>query len=238
MNNLSIVTIGFKNDEDFLTTQRSIESIISEVDWIVQDGGGSFKDLIELPCEYVYQCDNGIFNAINLGISRVKTPYFMLLHSGDEFVGTIEDIQERIEKMHSRRLDLILGSLIINTGSTERQYNTGRWRPWHLKFGSQPAHLSSFYRTEMFADIRYNESNKVIGDFEFFNDLNWKTLNWECNNKGIIVRMGPGGNTSSGLSSLLLVTRSFIQCYGLFRGGFMALFRIPFKLFMSYGLRW
>ena len=49
-----------------------------------------------------------------------------------------------------------------------------------------------------------------------------------------LIEMGPGGSTTNGFSSFLLVSKEFIKNYGVFKGSLIAIFRIPFKFIQMY----
>lgn len=230
---LTILTIGYKNDKDFILTSDSLQGVLSKgVVNIVQDGGGTFEEHIRVGQKYYFEKDTGIFNALNKGIAKVDTDYFMLIHSGDQLCLTYEELINRVAFMEHDNLDILLGDQTINTGVKMRFHGARFWRPWQLRFGNQPPHMPTIYRTGFAKKYVYNEENKIIGDFEYFEDLFSGRPNWEWFNGKPVILMGPGGNTSSGFKSLVLVSKCFIQNYGLIKGFIMALLRIPFKLLM------
>ena len=89
---LSIITINF-NDVNGL--KRTIDSVVSQVwkefEWIVIDGGstdGSRELLEHYQSYFSYWCsepDNGIYHAMNKGISHTSGEYLNFMNAGDTF---------------------------------------------------------------------------------------------------------------------------------------------------------
>lgn len=87
---LSIITINYNNKNG---VQKTIDSVLSQsfedYEWIVIDGGSNdgSKELLEKYQEhFAYWCsepDNGIYNAINKGLSHTTGDYIQFLNSGD-----------------------------------------------------------------------------------------------------------------------------------------------------------
>ena len=231
MKQLTIITIGYKNNEDLSLTIKSIKKVLGEnVLSIVKDGGGTFKQS-ECPNSSLISCsDSGIFDALNQAIKFIETKYFMLVHCGDELLLNTEDLDYVLKKMDDNSSDICLGSQYISYGKYNRFHGVGFWSPWHLRFGSQPPHLPTIYRTDFAKQIRYNEKNKVIGDYEYFEKLFKLNPNYIKYLHKPVIKMGPGGNTTDGLKSFMLVSREHIKHSGLFHGGLKVIFRLPLKL--------
>lgn len=231
MNDLTIVTIGFKNNADLALTMKSIEPVLStNVVSLVKDGGGTF---IQEECpdsKLVFMKDSGIFDAINQGLELVNTKYVMLVHSGDELLLSRNELMSVTKRMEDKNYDLCLGSQYIDYGGYNRYHGVGFWRPWHLWFGSQPPHLPTIYRTDFISKIRYNVNNRVIGDYEYFEELFEMKPRYTKYLENPVIRMGAGGNTTSGLKSFVLVSKEHFRQSGWFFGGLKVLLRFPLKL--------
>ena len=93
--------------------------------------------------------------------------------------------------------------------------------------------MPTLYKKEFIKNIKYDITNKVIADFFYFKDIFNEKPKWSNYTKSLI-EMGPGGNTTNGFSSFLLVSKEFIKNYGVFKGSLIAIFRIPFKFIQMY----
>ena len=87
---LSIITVNLNNCDGL---QKTIDSVVGQTftdyEWIVIDGGSmdGSRELIEQYADCLaYWCsepDNGIYNAMNKGISRATGEWLLFLNSGD-----------------------------------------------------------------------------------------------------------------------------------------------------------
>ncbi len=222
---LTIVSITYNNNG----IQNTIDSVLPILNaggkMVIQNGGRELK-VNHMGIAVHNEKDLGIYDAINKGISQVKTKFFMLLHAGDTFVGSVHDLKTIILKLEKSQKSISLNSQHIGS----RLHSSSKWRPWMLHFGVQPPHLPTIYRSETFVSERYSINIPIIADFDFFyRNIAWKNAQWD--NK-LLVKMETGGVTSGGIRSFAIVSRCFIQTYGR-KGVMMTLARIPFKLLQS-----
>jgi hypothetical protein len=222
---LTFISICY-NDPGISQTVHSIRPyLILGSKHIIQNGGTSI-DPTEYELSRVYnEPDNGIYNAINKAITKVKTKYFILIHAGDEFIGNKNDLGEILNSLDKRNSDLSLNNQLIGS----RRHFSNLWKPWMLYFGAQPPHLPTIYRTDIFKNIHYSEKIPIIADFEFFKSLKWS--NYHKDNK-LLIKMATGGRTSSGFRSFMFVNRCYLRVYGI-NGWLYILFRIPFKIIQT-----
>ena len=90
---LSIVTITANNLSGFKKTCESVElfSENNQIEWIIVDGGDDvetpqFVARIKAPnVNYIRECDNGIFDAMNKGAKLCKGPWINFMNAGDWF---------------------------------------------------------------------------------------------------------------------------------------------------------
>lgn len=232
---LTFISIAYNNEEELIDTVNSYKDCLNYgATSIVINGGTkfnhqSFHENILL----VEEKDEGIFDALNKGVSLVKTKYLILIHSGDTFSGDSEYLENLLFRMESEELDLILGNQIIPFKKIKRKHSSNLWHPFFLNFGAQPPHMPTIYKKEFIKNIKYDITNKVIADFFYFKDIFNEKPKWSNYTKSLI-EMGPGGNTTNGFSSFLLVSKEFIKNYGVFKGSLIAIFRIPFKFIQMY----
>lgn len=232
LNNLTIVTITFNNEEELITTLESC-SVLRELgcSQIVQNGGHSVNLKNYSNLNLIEEPDKGIFDALQKGMHRVKTKYFINIHSGDKFIGNIEEVYQILSEMEEHELDLSLNDQLIPFGklTDSRVHSSQAWRPFMLNIGVQPPHMPTIFNLNFVKDVLYRSNEKVIGDFFQYVDLFKKHPKWKAHGR-LLVKMAPGGNTTRGIKSYFYVTRQFIKSYGLLRGSLIAIFRVPFKL--------
>ena len=209
--------------------QKYFDSILPIIDaggkMIIQNGGAPVR--LENNMIQVYdEKDQGIYDALNKGISKVRTKFFMLIHAGDIFIGKPEEISKVVVELENTFNSMSLNSQYIGS----RLHSSRNWRPWMLNLGVQPPHLPIIYRSKIFKHIEYSLDIPIIADFDFFlKKVDWNNVSW--NNK-VLVKMETGGATSSGIQSFFFVSRCFSKTYGI-KGFIMALTRIPFKFLQA-----
>lgn len=230
LKDLTIVTITYNNEDELLSTLKSYEECIDlGATSVVINGGNDLSDNpIYKKVNLIEEKDEGIFDAINKGVSHVKTKYFKLIHSGDTFSGDNDYLIGLVESMNNKNLDILLGNQIIPFSGMKRRHRSNFWFPFFLSFGTQPPHLPTIYKKSFVNDIEYDKSNKVIADYFYFKEVFDKKPKWDKYKK-CLIEMGPGGNTTSGVKSFVMVSKEFIKNYGSVRGVLISIFRVPFK---------
>jgi glycosyltransferase involved in cell wall biosynthesis len=172
---LSIITINFNNLEGL---HRSMQSVFSQsykaVEFIIIDGGSvdGSVDLIEKHTDkidyWVSEPDNGIYNAMNKGITVAKGDYLFFLNSGDEFFA--DDVIEKCQPYFEEKNTCLTGNVVFFEGD---QAISTKKHPEQMTFKYATSriisHQATFIRREAFEKYGlYNEKNKIVSDSEFF----------------------------------------------------------------------
>lgn len=211
---LSIVTITYNNPEDLIKTYKSLESFRQAGGiHIIVNGGKTIQPLIKNDCVLLEEPDKGIYDALNKGIKLVRTPYFMLIHSGDILVASCILLKEQLEKMDKELLDILLNDCSIDFGKGKRLMSSKNWQPWMFKLGAQPPHPPTIYRSSSVKNIDYNTSHPIIADFDYLERIFKIKAEYNKGNH-IIIHMSAGGKTSSGLTSFIRVNGEFRKLKG------------------------
>lgn len=174
---ISIVTINYNNLEGL---KRTAQSVISqtwrEFEWILIDGkssDGSKEFIQNLATDSLnnisYWCsepDNGIYNAMNKGITKAKGTYLLFLNSGDELYDSfvIESVKDYLYDA-----DIIVGDCwaISVTG-------IGRFNPQpetlsiDILYNGSLCHPASFIKSDILKPKGYREDLRIVSDWEFF----------------------------------------------------------------------
>lgn len=205
--NLTIVSIGLKNDEDLRDTYRSIKGVLdSGAKWnlILSSCAETLGDIAYN--KLVVGRDTSLYNALNIGMKTVDTEYFMFLHCGDCIM------PNKFEEfwLIKANVDLNLGGAMIG----KRRHLSRRWRPWMLSVYVQPPHLPILYKTEMVKNVSFREDIKVVADYYMVKSLFKRKLTWEHSDVTFI-RMNEGGLTTSGVKSILIITLNFFRVDGM-----------------------
>lgn len=213
LQDLTIVTITYNNPEDLIKTYESLNDFRKHRGThIIVNGGNSVQSLVK-DVVLIEEPDKGIYDALNKGIAHVTTPFFMLIHSGDFLVETKEVLESLLIKMEDEELDFLLNDCSIEFGGKKRLMKSSNWKPWMFKFGAQPPHPPTVYRTRSMSSFLYDLNHPVIADFKYLEDIINSNLKWS---KGyhLLIHMSQGGATSSGLKSFFYVNRQFRKLKG------------------------
>lgn len=175
---IDIVTITLNNREGLERTMNSVlsQSFFHLINYIIIDGGSTdgSKELIEQHKHNLhYWCseqDKGIFNAMNKGIDHLTGDYVLFLNSGDYLHSstTIENVYDQLDS------DIVYGNQITfhNTDAIVSYVsnNAVTRYPDRLDEGffrrSALPHQSTFIRTSLQKQHKYDESCRIAGDWK------------------------------------------------------------------------
>jgi glycosyltransferase involved in cell wall biosynthesis len=216
--NVSIITVCFNSEK---TLEKTILSVLNQsyvnIEYIIIDGGSTDGtiDIIKSNVNkfsnnliWISESDNGIYDAINKGISLASGDLIGILNSDDIFFNQL--VIEEIVNFHlSHKIDASIGNVvqIDSRNKIIRGYNSKSWVPSKLKIGFMPPHPSIFIRRDIFSKLgMYKIDYKIAADYEliirFFliHKITWKYSNITTTSMLI------GGVSSSGVKSYNIVT--------------------------------
>ena len=219
---ISVITVSFNSE---VTIEETIKSVINQkyniMEYIVIDGNSndSTKSIINKYSNeidiFISEKDEGIYDAINKGISYATGEIICLLHSDDIFYD--ENILSKVANYfnNEKSADILLGGTIYKkkfNNKINRYYPAFGFKPWMLRFGYSPPHVSSFIKSIVYKQIGiYNPKFEIAGDFDFFtrcflvNKIKFKTV------KDIFVIMTEGGKSGENLKSLYISSREILK---------------------------
>ncbi len=174
---LSIITINYNNKAGL---QRTIDSVICQTckdfEWIVIDGGSTdgSKQLIEqYQSHFAYWCsepDNGVYQAMNKGITHAKGEYLLFLNSGDALYD--DNVLQKVDDVHSSA-DIISGQAVrMDTNELLRHYDKNLlMQLYHDTLN----HQATLIKRDLFKDTCYDENLKIVSDWKFWLEaILWK----------------------------------------------------------------
>lgn len=213
---ISIITVCYNSSKTIELTILSVANqTYKDLEFIIVDGD-SKDNTIEIVkkhesviSNWISEPDNGLYDAMNKGISMATGDLIGILNSDDTF-NSATVIEEIFAFHKGNNIDASVGNIIQHKedGSVVRLYSSKNWSPEKLSIGFMPPHPSIFFKKEIFSKFGYYDLNFKIGaDYElitrFFlkNNISWKF-------SGITTTaMLVGGLSSSGTSSYKLITK-------------------------------
>lgn len=168
----SIITINLNNS---VGLKKTAESIVSQscrdYEWIVIDGGSTdgsmdvINSYFNIIAYSVSEPDQGIYNAMNKGVEASNGDYLIFLNSGDCLYN--KDVLADFIKLKAK------GDIVY--GNTERVGRDGvhcgeevpaRHLSLQYLLYKRLNHQSMFFSRQCFANHRYDESFRLLGDME------------------------------------------------------------------------
>lgn len=160
--------------------QKSIESIENqsfknfEV-WVI-DGGSTIEtqdylSTLEKPFFYQSKKDNGIYDAMNKGVDLSKGEWLFFLGAADELYN--ENVLESIFKINLLENEKIISGKVIYEGnskpfvySKDSMIKNPAWS-FKMWFWNGLHHQGSFYKKELFTNIKFSLKYKTLSDYWF-----------------------------------------------------------------------
>tara|TARA_E500000178_G_scaffold249565_1_gene246137 strand:- start:65 stop:820 length:756 start_codon:yes stop_codon:yes gene_type:complete len=242
---ISIITVCYNSEK---TLERTINSVVSQdyknIEYIVIDGGSN-DNTLNITNKYkehitsiVSEKDKGIYDGINKGIQKATGDVISLIHANDIFVDT--NVISKIANFfkNNPNFDIVLSDLAfkknLDSKKITRYYSAQNFKPWMLRIGYSPPHLSAFFRAGVFKQVGLYQTNfKIAGDFDYFvrcflkHKLKFNYLK-EC-----LIYMSTGGTSGKNFFSYLISTREINQSLKsnmFYSNIFLPLLRFPIKL--------
>ncbi len=174
---VSIITVVYQNRE-FLS--NAIDSVLGQVyddiEYIVVDGGSkdgsvelikSYGDKIS---KFISESDDGMYDALNKGISMATGDIIALLNSDDFYVNRFV-ISQAVEAFKKYNCDAIYGNLYyVNNSQVEkiiRTWDAGIYNSSNFYKGWMPPHPTFYVKREVYEKYgSFNTKLKYAADYE------------------------------------------------------------------------
>lgn len=167
----SVITVC-RNEADKIgaTCDSIVSQSCRDFEWIVIDGGSTDGTLNVLEkyrnriAVLVSEPDDGIYNAMNKGVSRATGQYVVFMNGGDCF----SDSQVLETVSNAQQADIIYGDLLFDGSSASVKAYPDVLPTGYLLKNMLP-HQASFIRRTMFEKYGlHDESYQIAGDYEMF----------------------------------------------------------------------
>lgn len=215
MSTLSTITVSYNSEETISRTFKSITSQRNQdFEYVVIDGNSkdNTQHLIvsnDRINNYLIEDDQGVYDALNKGISLATGDFILILHSNDVFIdeNVITTILDAVEKTKS---DIHLFSVKIKS-RVDRKIRFPKFPKYSVRFGFMPPHTGWIVKRSVFETVGcYDTSFKICGDFEFWLRILKSNLSYSVHEE-FIAEMSEGGLSTNGWTSYLAVTKEMIR---------------------------
>lgn len=219
---ISVVTAVYNREA---TIGRAMDSFEKQ-SWMNKEqiivDGASKDGTLEIVHRYsndnaiiVSEKDEGIYDAINKGISLATGDVVGLLHS-DDFFAHANVLSEIAEAFEDPNLDIVYAdAAFFSPGKSNhitRRYNSSRFSASRIRNGWMPAHTTMYARRRVFEEYgEYREDFKIAADFEFIARTFGSGRIKSRYISEIWMMMQTGGASTGGLKSKLVLNREVLK---------------------------
>lgn len=164
----SVITINYNNKNGL---RHTIESVVSQTckdyEYIIIDGGSTdgsvnvIKEHNTTIAYWVSEKDNGVYHAMNKGVTKAHGDYCIFMNSGDCFHS--DDILDSIANYQE---DIICGKVIKGNDTKASGLSKSTITLVDLMRGSLP-HQAMFIKRDLLLKHPYDENYKILSDWKF-----------------------------------------------------------------------
>ena len=248
---VSIITVCFNSSK---TIEETIQSVLSQdypnIEYLVIDGGSidGTQTIIQKYqgkiASWVSEPDQGMYAAMNKGISMATGDVIGILNSDDVYVSS-RAVSELMYVMSKAKADVVFADLILvdqnNLNKVLRYYDSGRFQPRKFRWGWMPAHPTVFVKKKYYDRVGlFALDYQIAADYEMLiRILAIEKAPFAYLPKPM-VRMRAGGASTAGLSRNWILNKEIIRACrenGIYTNMAMLLLKLPFKLWDKiYGM--
>lgn len=216
---ISIITATYNSGSTLRDTLDSIlRQSYTDYEVIIQDGCSrdntldiikEYEPIFGERMKWVSEKDNGLYDAMNRGISRATGDVVGILNSDDFY--TSDNILGLIADGISN-VDAVYGDIhFVNDDDLNkcvRYYSSKNFRPWRMRWGYMPAHPSFYCRREVYEkNGLFSLDYKLAADYDilirFLCKAKIKTKYLPLD----MVTMRTGGASTKNISNRILLTK-------------------------------
>jgi glycosyltransferase len=175
---ISLITVTYQSAKTLEATIASVRrQTFSDFEYIVIDGGSTdetieiLKDNSDIVDRWISEPDQGIYDAMNKGISLASGEVIGFIHADDVFAKS--DVLDNVYNRYiGSRFHLLYGDLEYvqaeNPDKVVRYWRSGSFRRQQLQRGWMPPHPTVYVRKDFFSEIgQFNIGYRISADYEW-----------------------------------------------------------------------
>ncbi len=174
---ISVITAVYNNEETIANAIESVKSQTYEnIEYIVVDGNSTdatrevikrYEQDIDV---FISENDDGIYHALNKGITLATGDVIALLHSDDEYAN-VNIIQNVVDNFLQNQVDCVYGDVTyINRGMPQkviRYWKAGEYHFSKLAYGWMPPHPAFFVTKALYQELGlYDTRYQISADYD------------------------------------------------------------------------
>jgi len=242
---ISIITVSYNSKSTIVDTILSVANqTYQPKEHIVIDGGSTdgtvdkILDHRDKLSKIVSEADQGIYDAMNKGVSLAEGDIIGFLNSDDLYADT-QILGEVVHWMQHYRLESVYGDLVYvdchNMNRIVRYYSSKNFSPRQIALGCMPAHPTLFFRKKIYDKYGlFKIDYQIAGDFEYVarvfgnSDIRFAYI------PKVMVKMRFGGTSTKSWKSNWILNKEILracQDNGIKTNIFKLFLKYPSKIF-------
>lgn len=222
MHKVSIITVAYNSVS---TIKKTIDSVLSQdypsIEYILIDGA-STDGTINLIKSYgnhinyfISEPDQGMYDAINKGLSLATGDIIGILNSDDFYVNS-QVISTVVSNFLENQVDCIFADLVYvskhHPNKIVRYYSSASFTPRHFAYGWMPAHPTVFIKRWAYEHYGYFKIDyKIAADYELLIRFLAKYQLPYAYVPQVWVKMRTGGISTKNLMSNWILNREIVR---------------------------
>jgi glycosyltransferase len=214
---VSIITATYNSAATIHDTVSSLEcQTYPDIEYIIVDGASKDNTLevVKQYCsrvsEIISEPDDGIYDALNKGISKATGDIVGFLHS-DDLLAYPEAIQDLVDSFKSGNYDAVYADLEYvqqdNINKVVRHWKSGHYNKNKLQYGWMPAHPTFYMKRSLYKKMNcFDLSYKIAADYDSVLRYLWRgNINAGYFPK-VLIKMRVGGVSNRSLVNIFRKT--------------------------------
>lgn len=222
---ISIITVTYNSARTLRDTIKSVlQQNYSFYEYIIVDGASKdgtldiireYEPRFEGRMRWVSEPDNGLYDAMNKGVSMATGEVVGIINS-DDFYHRNDIFLQVVSAFSERKVEAIYGDIRFvsdkDLGKTVRYYSSKGFSPRKFRFGFMPAHPSFFTYKRFYDEFGYYKTDyKIAADYEllirflYTHKLRTRYLPID------FMKMRVGGASTASWKSNLILNREIVR---------------------------
>lgn len=180
---ISIITATYNNENTIVSTIESVmNQTIKPLEHIIIDGQSTDNTIEKLSnyphLKIISEPDNGIYDALNKGISIAQGDIIGILH-GDDFYTDSFVLENVLQAFEKNQCDAVYGNVVYvkknNINKIVRKWNAGKYKQKKIKQGWMPPHPTLFVKKKIYEKFgNFDLNYSIASDYELMMRFLWK----------------------------------------------------------------
>ena len=219
---ISVITALFNREKTIARALTTInKQTYKNIEKVIIDGASTdssmniIKPFLSDTDIFVSEKDEGLYDALNKGVTLATGDIIAFLHSDDMYFD--EFVLEKVASVFSKtNVDIVYGDACFfrkeNVNQSIRNYRSDELSKKNLAWGKMPAHTAMFINKKVYKKFGlFKNDYQICGDYEFLcritNDPELKSIYLPLT----LIKMQTGGISTGGIKNTILLNKEVLK---------------------------